>query len=317
MKEFSQVMPTISVITPAYNAEHTILETIESVQQQTFQDFEFIIINDGSTDKTLEVIETVNDGRLKVFSYSNGGVCTARNRGISHATGEYIAFLDADDLWTPDKLELQLKALQQNPEAGAAYSWTYFMYKDKDSARPGKPVHYTGNIYPYLLTENFLCHGSNPLVRRSIVETVGEFDSNFPHCADWDYYLRLALHTSFVLVPKHQIYYRQSTTSMTSKVSSIEKQILSMLEKTFKNAPPEYQHLKNRSMAWSYEYCVQQYLEYGKTSSDIQQASQKLWKAFCLYPPIILDDYAQSLSRWLVKRWLLSTFPYLNFSRST
>ena len=115
-------MPTISVVIPAYNAEHTILDTIKSVQQQTFSDYEIIVINDGSEDRTLELVEQVEDSRVKVFSYSNGGLSTARNRGIARATGEYITFLDADDLWTPDKLEAQLAALQKHPEAGVAYS---------------------------------------------------------------------------------------------------------------------------------------------------------------------------------------------------
>ncbi len=121
-------MPKISIITPAYNAERTILETIESVQNQTFSNFELIVINDGSKDRTLDLLQTIKDERLKIFSYENGGVAIARNRGLSHATGDFIAFIDADDLWTPDKLELQLAALQKHPEAGVAYSWTYFMF---------------------------------------------------------------------------------------------------------------------------------------------------------------------------------------------
>src|SRR4028118_518511 len=124
-------MPQISVIIPAYNAERTIRETIESVQQQTFLDLELIVINDGSKDRTVELVQSIKDDRLKIFSYENGGVCVARNRGIDHANGEFIAFLDADDLWTPDKLELQAAALKQHPEAGVAYSWTYFMDVDE------------------------------------------------------------------------------------------------------------------------------------------------------------------------------------------
>jgi glycosyltransferase involved in cell wall biosynthesis len=125
--------PTISVIIPAYNAERTILETIASVQQQTFSNFELIVINDGSTDRTLELLNSLEDPRLKIFSYSNGGLPVARNRGIYHATGEFITFLDADDLWTPDKLELQLTALQQHSEAGVAYSWTHYMDEKGES----------------------------------------------------------------------------------------------------------------------------------------------------------------------------------------
>ena len=117
-------MPTISVVIPAYNAAKTILETIDSVRQQTFSDFEVIVINDGSNDNTAELVNAVADDRLRLFSYENGGAAIARNRGIDHVSGEFIAFLDADDLWTPDKLELQLEALQKHPEAGVAHSWT-------------------------------------------------------------------------------------------------------------------------------------------------------------------------------------------------
>ena len=117
-------VPTVSVVIPAYNPERTILETVESVLHQTFSDFELIVINDGSTDRTLDLLQTVQDSRLKIFSYSNGGLALARNRGISHAQGAYISFIDADDLWTIDKLELQLEALKQHPDMGVAYSWT-------------------------------------------------------------------------------------------------------------------------------------------------------------------------------------------------
>jgi glycosyltransferase involved in cell wall biosynthesis len=297
-------MLTVSIITPAFNAERTILETIESVQKQTYSDFELIIIDDGSKDLTLELVQSVKDERLKFFFYENGGVCVARNRGLSHATGEFVAFLDADDLWTPDKLELQLAALQQHPEAGVAYSWTYFMYEQEGSVVPGKPVFFEGNVYPKLLSENFIAHGSNLLIRRKAIESVGEFDSTFPHCADWDFSLRLAAHYPFVVVPKHQIFYRQSSGSMTSKIDGIEKQMLKLFEKNFQTAPPEYQYLKNQSLAWLYEYCTQQYLQYSTELSGVNKAGQKLWKAICLHPQILLGDYAQSLIKWLIKKWL-------------
>jgi glycosyltransferase involved in cell wall biosynthesis len=297
-------MPIISVIIPAYNAERTILETIKSVQNQTFSDFEIVVINDGSTDRTLELLQNVKDERLRVFSYKNSGVAVARNRGISHSTGEFISFIDADDLWTPDKLDLQLAALRQHPEAGVAYSWTYFLYEQENSTVPGKPVFFEGNVYPKLLVENFIAHGSNLLIRRKCIESVGEFDSNFPHCADWDFYIRLAARWSFVVVPKHQIYYRQSPSSMTSKIDVIERQMLLMFEKAFQSAPIEYQYIRNQSLAWVYEYCTQQYLQYSTNLSEVHQAGQKLWKAIRLHPPILFGDYAQSLIRWFIKKWI-------------
>jgi glycosyltransferase involved in cell wall biosynthesis len=297
-------MPTISVVIPAYNAERTILETIKSVQQQSFSGFEIIVINDGSTDRTLELLQGVKDERLRFFSYENAGVAIARNRGISQSTGEFIAFVDADDLWTPDKLELQLAALRHHPEAGAAYSWTYFMYEQEGSVVPGKPVFFEGNVYPKLLVENFIAHGSNLLIRRKCIESVGEFDSNFPHCADWDFYIRLAARWPFAVVREHQIYYRQSSSSMTSKIDGIERQMLLMFEKAFQTAPIEYQDIRNQSLAWVYEYCTQQYLQYSTDIGEVNQAGQKLWKAIRLHPPILLGDYAQSLIRWFIKKWI-------------
>ena len=119
--------PLVSVIVPVYNGETTLPDTVESVLRQTFQNFELIIIDDGSTDGTLRWLRSVRDSRLRVFSYPNGGLSVARNRGIERSRGEFISFIDSDDLWTPDKLELQLQALRQQPQAALAYSWTAFV----------------------------------------------------------------------------------------------------------------------------------------------------------------------------------------------
>lgn len=140
-------MPEISVIVPVYNGESTILETLATVEQQTFTDWELLVINDGSCDRTLEQLQTIRDRRLQIFSYPNAGVSVARNRGLAHARGELIAFLDADDLWTADKLELQLAALQQHPQAGVAYSWTQFLIDTTNAIHPATPIWFEGNVY--------------------------------------------------------------------------------------------------------------------------------------------------------------------------
>ena len=288
-------MPTISVIVPAYNAERTILETITSVQQQTFSDFELIVINDGSTDRTLELLNTVNDPRLKVFSYANGGLSAARNRGISQASGEFIAYLDADDLWTADKLELQLAALQQYPESGVAYSWNYCMDEQGKSFYADPPIFATDQVYAQLLMDNFIVNGSNCLIRRQAVESVGEFDPEVAGSADWDYWLRLALHWPFVVVPKHQVFYRISSGSMSANVEFMERCNLRVIEKTFQSAPPEMQSLKNQSLARSYRYIAHMYWTRIGTADAAKQADQKLWMAIRLYPPILQDRWVQNL----------------------
>jgi glycosyltransferase involved in cell wall biosynthesis len=183
-------MPKISVVIPVYNGEKTIIETIESVQKQSFSYFELIVINDGSTDKSMELIQNVKDQRLKIFSYQNGGLSVARNRGIDRATGEFSAFLDADDLWTPDKLELQVAALQQCPESGVAYSWTRYIDEQGKSFFAGRRIFFEGNVLANLLITNFLLSGSNPLIRKQAIGSVGGFDSTLAPVADWDFYLR-------------------------------------------------------------------------------------------------------------------------------
>jgi glycosyltransferase involved in cell wall biosynthesis len=285
----------ISVIIPAYNAEHTILETIKSVQQQTFTDFELIVINDGSTDRTLELLQNIKDERLNIFSYKNGGLPVARNRGISHATGEFIAFLDADDLWTPDKLELQLAALQQHPEAGVAYSWTYNMSEKQELLYPVEPL-FEGNVYADLLLWNFLSNGSNPLIRTQAIESVGEFCPEFKSAEDWDYWLRLAGNWSFALVPKHHVLYRRSSSSMSSKLDVMKEEAIRVLERRFEAAPLELQYLKNQSLANVYQYYAEVYLrDINNSAGEINKVIQNLWKAIRLHPHNLLSRYTQML----------------------
>jgi GT2 family glycosyltransferase len=285
-------MQTISVVVPAYNGERTILETIKSIQQQTFSDFELIVINDGSTDRTLERLATVEDPRLKVFSYENGGLPVARNRGIARAMGEFITFIDADDLWTPDKLELQLAALQQHPEAGVAYSWTLVMDEKGESFYPGKSVSFEGNVYPQLLLSNFIASGSNVMLRREAITSVGEFDPTLRSCEDWDYWLRVAALWSFVVVPKYQILYRQSSGAMSSKVEVMEKNLLIVHERAFQAAPPELQFLKNHGLANIYLFVTQLCLTHVSSATGAQQAREKLQKAIRLHPQFLLNKQA-------------------------
>jgi glycosyltransferase involved in cell wall biosynthesis len=277
-------MPKISVIIPAYNSANTILETIASVQQQTESDFELIVINDGSTDNTLELLETIKDCRLKVFSYTNKGLPVARNRGIANSNGEFISFIDADDLWSEDKLELQLQALLSNPKAGVAYSWTMVMDEKGESFFPGTLVSHQGDVGKQLLSNNFIASGSNVMLRRSLVESIGEFDPTLKSAEDWDYWLRIALRgNQFVVVPKAQIFYRQSSGAMSSKIEVMEKYNLMVVDRACQIAPPELQYLKKESQAYVYLHIAQLSLLHDR---QIKQTFQKLSKAFILFPQI-------------------------------
>jgi glycosyltransferase involved in cell wall biosynthesis len=310
-------MPTISVIIPAYNGERTILETIKSVQAQTFTDFELLIVDDGSTDRTLDLLRSIQEPRLKIFTYENGGLTVNRNRGITLATGEFMAFIDQDDLWTPDKLELQLAALQQNPKAGVAYSWTSVMGEKGEWFLPCEQMLFEGNVYPELLAGYFPMNGSNLLVRREAVESVGQFDLAIAPCDDWEYALRLAVQWPFVLVPKIQNFYRQSATSVASNIEVVHKANLLILEKAFKSAPQEIQHLKNKCFANVYLFNAEQYLRRQEQANSVNKAGQNLWQAIKLYPQILKDKRTRGLVKWVIKKWFFSRITQRKLTVST
>ena len=249
-------MPLISVIVPVYNGEKTIRETIESALAQSLSDFELIVINDGSQDSTLDVLASIQDPRIKIFSYPNAGVAASRNRGISHSSGEFIAFLDADDLWTADKLEAQLTALQENPNAAVAYSWTNFIDETGRFLGPSSHLTVNGDVYADLLLFDFLDNGSNPLICRQALIKVGDFDESLSPAEDWDMWFRLAAHYHFVAVPSPQILYRVSTNSHSSNTSKMEAACLRVLERAYKQAPKSQQVLKKQSFAYLYKYLI-------------------------------------------------------------
>ncbi|HEY9297274.1 MAG TPA: glycosyltransferase [Phormidium sp.] len=281
-------MPLISVIIPLYNSEKTIRETLESVFQQTFSDFEIIAVNDGSKDSTLDIITSIQDPRLKIFSYPNGGISVSRNQGLSHAQGEFIAFLDHDDLWTREKLESQLKALQENPQAAVAYSWVDLIDEANQFIRPVPRTRVTDNAYEKLLLSNFVHTASNPLIRKEALIKVGGFDESITGPDDWDLFLRLAASYQFVTVPQVQILYRMTTGAVSANVFKIEAAYLRMLERAFDRASESLQHLKKKSLAKLYLFLTFRGLEAPSGRQSSVAAMRCLWLAV-KYDPSLLQ----------------------------
>lgn len=282
-------MVFISVIIPVYNAEKTIQETILSVLNQTFQDFEIIVINDGSQDKTLERLEAIQNNRIQVYSYPNSGQAASRNRGIQQSKGEFIAFLDADDLWTSDKLEAQFLALKDHPTAAVAYSWTHYIDEKSNIIRRGSQLNLTGNVYPHLLVTNLLENGSNPLIRRQALIEVGGFEETLPPAEDWDLYLRLAVRYPFVAVPKAQILYRVYPNSMSSNILKMESSALRVIERAFQQAPQSLQPLKQQSLANVYKYLTVKALE-GQPNRQRSLTAMRFLKNAVQFDPKLLTQ---------------------------
>jgi len=301
-------MPTISIIIPAYNAAKTIIDTVDSVRRQTINDWELIIVNDGSTDNTQEIVEAISEPRLKLITFTNGGVAQARNRGIAEAQGKYVAFLDADDLWLPNKLERQLQALERTPEAIAAYSWTYFMDEQQDGYvyHSSPSYQYDRDVYPQLLQGDFIHSGSNILVRRQALAQAGGFEPNCNGCEDWDMWLRLAAIGNFVVVPQHQILYRRAVGSATSNAEQMYQQGIYVIDKAYRAAPSHLQHIRSRTEANLHMYIATLYLQHGEDSFKVKQAGQHLRWAIAKYYPILKQTYMLKL---LVKFALRYSLP--------
>lgn len=135
-----KIKPLVSIITPFYNAEKFLEETVESVQAQTYGNWEMFLINDGSTDASLKVAKKLakSDKRIKVITIENSGAAVARNTGIERARGRYLCFIDADDLWEPEKLEKQIYFMQ---EKDCAFSFTSYAYADENAKKTGIIAH--------------------------------------------------------------------------------------------------------------------------------------------------------------------------------
>ncbi len=273
-------MPVISVIIPVYNGAKTIRQTIESVLNQTFRDFELIIVNDGSTDKTLEVISSFKDLRIHVFSYQNAGLSESRNRGIGLAAGEFLSFIDADDLWAPLKLEVELETLRGNPEASVVYSWLDYIDENGDYLKMGCHFLFSGSVYKDLLLMNFVGSGSNIMVRKQVLNSLDTFDETLDAAADWDFCLKLAECHRFVVVPLVHVFYRQSSNSMCSDVYRLEKACLKVIERHFKGSSLPL-HLQKKSKSNIYAFLAYKTL-IAKGSLILKSRSffKFVWKCF-------------------------------------
>jgi glycosyltransferase involved in cell wall biosynthesis len=227
----------VSVIIPAYNAEVFIGRTLESVISQTYKNLEIIVVDDGSQDRTASIVESFMeiDSRIVLFKQANAGVAAARNLAIAKSSGEFIAPIDADDIWYPEKIEKQVQCLlASHPNVGLVYNWSVLIDEEDVILGRYEPEHYfkfltaEGNAYPALLYMNIVGNASVPLIRRSCFEKVGGYNcelkqQNAQGCEDWDIYLRIADFYEYRVVPEFLVGYRQVKGSMSRATKSMAK----------------------------------------------------------------------------------------------
>lgn len=187
--------PRVSIVLATHNQDHWLARTLASVQAQTWSDWELLLVDDGSTDDTSALIARhADDPRIRVFTTPHRERCVARNRGLSAARGELIAFLDGDDLWHPTKLARQVAGLDANPHAGWCYTVARFIDAHARALPIRKPPQaLSGDVFGALLRANFIILAS-VMARRTLLAGVGGFDERLPAlgCEDWDLWLRCA-----------------------------------------------------------------------------------------------------------------------------
>ncbi|MGG6293243.1 glycosyltransferase family 2 protein [Leptolyngbya sp. AN02str] len=240
-------MPQITVVIPAYNAMRYLPAAVDSVLNQTFTDFEILIVDDGSSDQVRSWASQLSDPRIRLISQPNQGLSGARNTGILQAQGDYVAFLDADDLWAPSKLEKQLRQFQERPELGLVHTWMEFIDESGKSTGRVMKSFAEGDTWNVLAERNVIACPS-VIVRRSCFDQVGMFDCQLRSLEDWDMWIRIAAQFPFAVVPEPLAYYRQTPGSMSKNCVVMEQSFYIVIDKTFAQAPAELLPLKNRSL---------------------------------------------------------------------
>ena len=280
----SIVRPKVSAIVPAYNAMRYLPETLNSILGQTFEDFEVLIVDDGSTDSIQDWLNRhVTDVRVKVIAQANQGLSAARNTGIVHAQGEYIAFLDADDLWHPLKLAKQVDYLDRHAEIGLIYNWVAVI--DAAGNPTGRIMGGTiaGNVFAEILQRNIIDCPS-VLVRRQCFDRVGLFDRTLRAVEDWDMWIRIASHYAFAVTQEPLVYYRQHSHNMSKNWRLMEQAFLQAIDKSFESAPSELQYLKNHSLGYA-NLCVS-WKALQSQDMDTQLARKFQQQAIVYYPKL-------------------------------
>ncbi|MCB9988482.1 MAG: glycosyltransferase family 2 protein [Rhodospirillales bacterium] len=214
----------VTVIIPAYNAETTITETIDSVLAQTYKNLEIIIVDDGSTDGTPALLDAIADkhDNIKIIRQKNAGVAAARNTAIAAAQGSYIAPMDADDLWHPQRIAMHVAALEAaGPQTAVAYSPFHVIDKEGKVLGKSSVLDFSGNVFLKQLERNLVGNGSGITVRKDALIKVGGYASHLRNngaqgCEDYLVQLQLAYEHDYVCVPYYLIGYRVYPGNMSS-----------------------------------------------------------------------------------------------------
>jgi hypothetical protein len=309
-------MKQVSVIIPVYSVEKYIATTVQSVLEQTYKNFELLIIDDGSPDRSIEICQQFTDPRIKIIRQGNRGVCAARNTGIRHAQGEYLAFLDGDDLWLPEKLEKHIEHLENLPTVGVSFSHSAFINE------AGQPL----GIYQmsklkaitpaFVLCRNPIGNGSTPVIRQQVFEAIRfqdnlygvegfYFDERLRHFEDVECWLRIALQTDWQIegIPEALTLYRVTSGGASANLLKQLEDLEKVLEKTRSYAPELIARWGNPAKAYELRFLARRAVRQQAASTAVEMAHRALfthWRILLEEPRRTFLTLAAAYSLWLL-----------------
>ena len=282
-------MKKVSVIIPVYNAEKYIAATIQSVLSQTYENFEILIIDDGSPDNSVEVCKQFKDSRIKIIRQANRGLAGARNTGIRHAQGDYFAFLDADDIWLPNKLEKHVHHLNNSPTVGISFCYSAFINERGNSTGLYQKPRKLYDITPsYVLCRNPVGNGSTAVIRREVFRDIkfqdnlhGDvedcyFDEHLRRAEDIECWLRISIQTHWRHegIPEALTLYRVSSSGLSANAIQQLEALEKVVEKTRSYAPDIIARCEKAARAYHLRYTVRRLVSLGNGLTAVQLFNQ-------------------------------------------
>jgi len=292
-------MPKVSIVIPTHNRACLITEAVQSTIDQPFTDFELIIVDDGSTDNTKDVVSSFRDPRINYIFQKNQGVCKARNTGINASSGEYITFLDSDDKLLRNALVKGVEILDEFPTVALCYGQHYFMYESGQMSGLKKPPNRPPGILQGIKEiSNFLVCGnyispSSTVVRKSSVIKVGSFDFTFfAGSEDFDLWVRLAKNSAIAYIAEPFCIIRISTISITAsrKLDEIELSHKRIIQGIYNDTELGISLLCPQSKSYFHMYLQLAYLYHEK--GKMKMAMKCLFKALKVYPKALRGQLA-------------------------
>ncbi len=315
-------MPRVSVIIPTYNAERYISATIGSVLAQTFQDFEILIVDDGSPDKSIEICKQFTDSRIKIIRQANRGLPGARNTGVRHAQANYIAFLDADDIWHPEKLEKHVEHLNNAPHVGISFSYSAFINEVGDlTGLYQKPKKLQGITPGYVLCRNPVGNGSAAVIRRAVFEEIKRpndlhgvvedqyFDESFRRAEDVDFWMRISLQTAWQLegLPQVLTFYRITSGGLSASALHQLEALEKVIAKTQSYAPAVVAQYGHTARAYYLRYTARRAVTLRDGAMAVKMLHRALasdWRIFLEEPSRTLLTLGAAYLLWLLPQAL-------------